>query len=197
MNAVRRGYRRPIASRSSAKRVLICCEGERTEVAYFKGFNSIAVLPIVHGCRKNHVDLVEHTASVMLDGVETYDETWCVFDTDNNSSTDILQAISIAKRKNIRIACSNMSFELWILLHFNQTPHASSIRDYTDRLNRLFNRHFKCPYSKTDPDLYDKLYPMQPDAIKNGKRLMNGKTINDIASEQPLTNVHELVLSLI
>ena len=48
----------------------------------------------------------------------SYDEVWCVFDVDNHPN--IHEARDMARDNDIFLAVSNESFELWLLLHFQE-----------------------------------------------------------------------------
>ena len=49
-----------------------------------------------------------------------YDAVWCVFDVDEHPQ--IADARQMARANGIELAISNPCFELWLLLHFRDSP---------------------------------------------------------------------------
>lgn len=120
----KREVQRGVGGRKRKPVVYIICEGEKTEITYFKGFRSrnslisINPLPSKYQAAK---ELVEHAHSKVKQfnySQEDGDEIWCVFDRDENTDYALEEAESLAEQNGYRIAYSNPSFELWFLLHF-------------------------------------------------------------------------------
>ncbi len=110
------------------------CEGARTEPEYIKalkqepevrarasvriGKDTIGIAPpltLVRAAVKAIDRAEEEKAEI--------DEVWCLFDVEwphNHPKLD--QTVALAKRKNVQIAVSNPSFELWLALHFRDCP---------------------------------------------------------------------------
>lgn len=56
---------------------------------------------------------------------DAYDEYWCVFDVDSHPR--LREAIQLASARQISIALSNPSIELWLIIHCrNQTAYLST-----------------------------------------------------------------------
>ena len=99
-NKVKRRKRRPI--------IYIICEGEETEIKYFKHFRSRNCLVEVTPMTSKHKaaeHLVKHARQLI--GQSEYrpkdgDEIWCVFDCDDNSN-EALRAATDAAEKNENI----------------------------------------------------------------------------------------------
>ncbi|MGV9311724.1 RloB family protein [Streptomyces sp. NPDC003691] len=127
----RRGkpLQRPASWREEQRRFLIYCEGECTEVQYFKGLRQeLKSLPVTiciggdHGEPKSlvrsairHKDRAPGSAA---DRRTPYDEVWCVVDVEAprpHPSFD--EAVSLARKADVKLAVSNPCFELWLLLH--------------------------------------------------------------------------------
>lgn len=192
-------------------RILIVCEGRKTEFHYFNGFkkildsfqksksNDMVVLNVKHAGNETTANqIVERAeyekASAKLD----YSEIWCVFDKDNdaqNSPSDYNKIIATdARNAGFKVAYSNPAFELWYLLHF---CYYDTELPYKDCCEKELARYLKEEYKKSDPKLFDKLQDKQTAAIKNAEILMKmweGKT--DFANHNPSTTVHELVKML-
>ena len=125
---------------------LILTEGTETEVNYFEGIRMIinqrfrvkeiqTNYPMkVQGIGRSTCVLVNE--AIKKQSRENYSEVWVVFDKDDN--TDFDEAIKLAKNNGINVAWSNESFELWILLHFQDLKTAISRDDYIKRLDSYF-----------------------------------------------------------
>ena len=106
------------------------CGGEATEPRYFHGLIRARKAPHVKvKVRPKGVGpsgLVEHAKRLLARGRDDVDQF-----------TDIPQAAKAA-RPDIRLAVSNPCFELWLLLHFEETP--PHCLDYAEAVRRL-RRH--------------------------------------------------------
>jgi len=197
--------RRQTKTRETRKRFLIVCEGERTEVNYFKAFTVPKKIEVmVKGEGKNSFSLVEKAIKIIdnLNKDDSFDQIWCVFDKDNCSKEQFNQAEGLAKQKNIKIAYSNEAFEIWFILHFQYLDIATSRSKYPKILTtqmkkyRLLNEQEK--YEKNREDMYEKLKPYQRTAITNAAKLIQDR---DEAKKHPFdanpsTTVQELVQEL-
>lgn len=63
-----------------------------------------------------------------------YDEVWCVFDRDDHERFD--DACQMARGNGFKLAVSNPSFELWLLLHFRDNPG----RQHRDKINEMLRK---------------------------------------------------------
>jgi hypothetical protein len=160
--------RRKRGQRPARNKMLIICEGEKTEPAYFKNYrtphNNIDVIPIPSG-RKYVGSIVTFARKKMQDlDIKGDDSIWCVFDCDANTDDTISAAYRNAG-KSINMCLSNPSFELWFLLHFSYID--ASLQN--EGLSGLLKRHIP-DYSKSG-DYYQLLKPRTDTAINNSKRL--------------------------
>lgn len=124
------------ATREPKRRLLVVCEGRVTEPQYLRGLerwvrnNSIEIkIPDKHGVPltlvKQAVELKESAdrqAKHEKDRFLAYDEVWCVFDVDEHPGLN--DARQLAQARGIELAVSNPCFELWLLLHFRESPGA-------------------------------------------------------------------------
>ena len=76
-------------------------------------------------------------------GLEDDDIRVAVFDSDAPSKEDIEEAVRIAKEKNVVIMTSNLSFEVWLLMHLADVSHVYTQEDYEDRLSQLLGRKYR------------------------------------------------------
>ncbi|MGV8112746.1 hypothetical protein SDC9_77489 [bioreactor metagenome] len=123
-----------------AKKVYIFCEGEETEVRYFKyfqGFSSnIDIIPFPNDNGKSDPLKLKENAELLFLGNETTapkfnlsieykDEIWFVIDTDRWNEGDKIQLLKdfcISKNTHSTqwfTVQSNPSFEIWLYYHFN------------------------------------------------------------------------------
>lgn len=192
------------------KRLLIVCEGTKTEPNYFnslyKNLNKKHLRIEVKGEGKVTLSLVEK-AIQLRDGDGEYDETWCVFDRDvkkenkrNKNQQDFNSAVQLAIKQGIRLAISNDAFELWYLLHYEYYTSETHRKDLNERLsdkNRLGTKYEK------KLDLYDKSFKeREQTAVRNAETLWNSynpsNEAKDIYDQEKLPDftdqlIHELI----
>ena len=197
--------RRQTKTRETRKRFLIVCEGEKTEVNYFKAFTVPKKIEVtVRGEGKNSLSLVNKAIQIIdnLKKDDSFDQIWCVFDKDNCSKEQFNQAEGLAKQKNIKIAYSNEAFEIWFILHFQYLDIATSRSEYltilTNQMKKYGLLNKKEKYEKNREDMYEKLKPYQTTAITNAAKLIQDR---DEAKKHPFdanpsTTVQELVQEL-
>ncbi|MBP7459927.1 MAG: RloB domain-containing protein [Candidatus Delongbacteria bacterium] len=184
--------------RSLRERILIICEGEKTEPHYFKKFpvNSGKLEILVHGTGKNTISLVDEAIQrrdKAISDRKDYNQVWCVFDKDSFSDDHFNRAIDKAVKNKIRVAYSNEAFELWYLLHFIYLDTAISRKDYCIRLSEQMG----VKYEKNAPDMYKRMKNMQITAIRNAERLYAGYSSTvTFTKRNPSTTVHRLVEEL-
>ena len=177
-------------------RILIVCEGAKTEPNYFKRFPVAEVFDVeVIGTGRNTDSLVEDAIRrrnrAESDG-QPFNEVWCVFDRDSFTPQNFNRARQIAFNEHIRTAMSHEAFELWYLLHFNFHDAGISRKTYGDRLTQALNQK----YLKNMPNIYDLLIGRQADAIRNATTLLNRYPRWNPEAHNPSTNVHQLVQRL-
>ena len=101
------------------RRILIVCEGEKTEPNYFRKFpdNPEVYDRIdIHGTGYNTISLVNEAIKLKEEARnrrEPYIEVWCVFDKDDFSDEQFRNAIILAEKNKIECAYSIEAFELW------------------------------------------------------------------------------------
>src|SRR5215218_5420439 len=129
--------RRP--TRVVGRKIIIACEGEKTELEYFEAIRISLRLPTL----KVHVIHPDGTdpRTIVLEAIAqrsirerdkawtTEDSSWAVYDGDEHqliNPNNWNDAIQLAASKNIKLAVSNPCFELWYVLHFQpQTANLS------------------------------------------------------------------------
>lgn len=163
-------------------RILIVCEGKKTEPNYFRA--------LINHVNKNGVYVVdtdENSITVTIDGTyegdgentksviktalklkdkeemagNSYDCVWVVFDRDSFPKEKFNTAIAMASQHNLRCAYSNEAFELWYLFHFVNRVTAMSRKEYEKAIENQINA-FADVKKKKDVDLckqYKKDFP--------------------------------------
>ena len=194
----RRKSKRKIKTRDLVERILIVCEGEKTEPNYFRAFpkdeNRCYVKPMGVGCVTK--SLVKRAIEIRKISSPPFNKVWCVFDKDDCPDRDFNDAIQMAKSNNMDVAYSNEAFELWYLLHFSRYYSAMTRDQYQEKLGELLGHK----YEKNSEKMYDELRNKQDTAIRNAERLLehyieiDGKIIPE--KHNPSTTVHELVIEL-
>lgn len=184
---------RRVAIRDERIRILIVCEGKKTEPLYFKGFRITSVNLVIEPAGAIHTSVVSKAIDILQEDSD-YEEVWCVFDRDKHPSNrhDLRQfndAIQLAQHHGIKVAYSNDAFELWYLLHFGYYDTQMTRMDYISKLSRLLPGG----YQKNDPNMYTMLEGRMDDAIRNAKRLYDMCDKNDPGNADPSTTVFILV----
>jgi hypothetical protein len=189
---------RRIEGTRQSRRILIVCEGEKTEPNYFKAFpeNPHVYDEIdIRGVGYNTISLVEKAMQLKNEAQKNrtpYQEVWCVFDRDSFPWESFKKAIALAKREKIRCAYSIEAFEIWYLLHFGYYDAALSRTQYKEKLtDRL-----KIKYLKNDTEMYERLKDKQEIAIQNAKKLYSFQYFKLIQDQNPVTTVFDLVEKL-
>ncbi len=177
------------------ERILIVCEGTRTEPEYFRAFRAPSAAVKVVGTGFNTLSLVQEAHRLSSEALRTgspYDQVWCVFDRDSFPAEQVGAALNLAEKHRIRTAFSNEAFEIWYLLHFDYVDTAFSRSQYAGKLSTRLAK----PYRKNDPGLYRDLLPMQSTAISNAQRLLERYVPRNPPEDNPSTEVHLLVMVL-
>jgi len=156
--------------RSKSKRRLnpvlhIFCEGEKTEPNYINGYldkffpgnRSMKVIK-VEPTRKNTPNQLVDEAVKMKKKSPSGDVFWAVYDRESeqkHSSSLHVKAYNKAKGNNVEIALSNVCFEVWIVLHFEET--AGPYHCYDDLRKKSPLRSHLPDYDKSDSNIFRKL----------------------------------------
>lgn len=189
-------------------RILIMCEGQKTEPNYFVGFKLKLIIESVRGGDALYV--VEQ--ALKYSEKKEFDEVWCVFDRDIHISnpqperfneairiiqkfnvlTDDEKPKSLKKVKKFYYAYSNDAFELWYILHYDYMHASKTRQEYSDMITTRMGKKYK----KNDPSMYDSLIDLQPTAIRNAAKLLNEYPTPNPEKDNPSTTVHILVQEL-
>lgn len=158
------------------KRILILCEGESEQI-YLKGvkknyFNRLSSVEIeVYkpndfsplGLTKEAIKKIKSAKKEY-----PYSSVWIVFDKDGHEDIDRAFNISSQNKPKINVAFSNICFEYWILLHFEQKKQP--FQDCKHIIKYIEKTH-KFEYSKT-MNIYEALKTRTDKALKNSDWLL-------------------------
>lgn len=212
---------------------IIFTEDKTSERLYFESFQTTNLKINVVENQKSKMENV-FRAIKYCEQKKAFDKeinVWCVFDRDFNGNPGILDKAEIsfdesthtAKRNNIKVAWSNDSFELWVLLHYEDVnPKEPLLRSkYYERLTEILkadtkiNSDFCVAIGNGTFNYYDDIKSLNPfknhilpilknetrrtAAIKRAERLENHHTTHTDKPHEmcPCTMVHHLVKELL
>ena len=194
--------KRPAGKLDELKFFLIVTEG-KTEKQYFDHFRSPTTQRIWSVDKQDSkVSLVKKAIELrdQLIKEERYtegDETWVVFDRDidpkkPNDKATFNDALLLAEKDSIKVAYSNDSFELWLLLHIQVVSTAMHRDDVEKKLKEHLGSY------KHGEDVFDKINDKYVEALKRAKQML--KQANDSKTSpvdaNPSTTVHLLTEEL-
>lgn len=177
------------------KRILIVCEGGKTEPNYFRCFRVSSAVVEVLGEGYNTESLVWRAIEKRDEAKENdaeFQKVWCVFDKNSFPALNFNNALALARQENIKVAYSNEAFEIWYLLHYDYIDSALS----RDQYGRMLTSRLGYTYEKNSEDMYEGLLNRQEDAIRNSERLLQNYNPQNPARDNPSTTVHLLVNEL-
>lgn len=190
-------------TREPKPRLLVVCEGHRTEPEYIRGYlavhRQVAVEVVIHperGDPKKVVELAKEARSSAEarrrrhgDPFLAYDQVWCVFDRDDHER--FWEAVRMAQDNGLQLAVSNPCFELWLLLHFRESPGAR----HRDELRTLLRKDHLPGYDKGVR--FDDLIAGVRDAIRRAERLaQDAERLDEDPYKNPTTGVFRLLRAI-
>jgi hypothetical protein len=198
-----RDLKRRASRRSSYDKVLIVCEGEKTEPNYFielvnyYKLNS-ANVEIDGSCGsspKSVLRRAEKLAKTEQDKGDGYDRIYCVFDKDSHETYEETKA-KIALKKPAGLFFHIVSipcFEYWLLLHFQYTTKPFSASGNSSISNEVLKelKRVMPEYSKGDEKVFCALLQQLEFAKQNALRATI--EVENNFTDNPSTHIHELV----
>lgn len=146
-------------------KVLIVCEGSKTEPNYFQSFSlmknssSLVFEVIPDGGGINTLAVVDKAIELRDKAAQRqipYDSVWAVFDKDGFPDSDFDNAIQKAEQNGIGCAWSNEAFELWYVYHFDNRSTPMSRTNYqsviTSRVRERLGKN-SYNYKKNDVEM--------------------------------------------
>lgn len=194
--------RRRAGSRKENKFIFIVSEGECTEPNYFKKINielrySGVTIKTPRFPETDPLSLVHRAINIKKKPKECNislkegDEIYCAYDVDENLDEDLEAAERLAEANGIKILLSNPCFEIWILLHFEQTSRTYQRDELYLQVKKYIKNFEKCL------EIYPLIKGQQNFAIENAERLNNIHEENEISLScracNPSTQVFRLI----
>jgi len=153
------------------KRILILCEGESEQI-YLKGVkktyynrNSSIEVELYQPNDFSPLGLTYEAKKKIKEAKKEYPyfSVWIVFDKDDHKNIDQAFNAAIQNKPEIKIAFSNICFEYWVLMHFEQKksyfPSSAHLIKYLEKTHSF-------EYSKT-MNIYEALKDRTEFALKN------------------------------
>ena len=182
--------------------ILIVCEGENPEVAYFKGLRHFLKLDSnrikIQQAKNGNSPMQIVNESLALHKDDTFDRIFCVFDKDTHTTyQSAMKKIKDLQdsKKSIPIVAINSvpCFEFWLLLHFENTSR-EYVQKGADRVKDQLERKLKdyLPgYDSSLKNIFALTEPSLEQAVKRAKLLNQNK--EKAGTDNPSTKVYELV----
>jgi hypothetical protein len=179
--------------------IFIICEGEKTEINYFKSFQKEHKMTNLHIEKSQYgntpMNIVQH-------GKEKYRDTdcdtvYCVFDKDEHA--DYCKAVTHINngREPLISITSVPCFEYWFLLHFCETdrPYKKTGKKSAAELLIKDLKKYIPKYKKNAEDMYSILREYMQIAIERAKKIDEQQ--KKAGTDDPSTKVHLLIEALI
>ncbi|MGL4937089.1 RloB family protein [Shewanella sp.] len=183
-------------------RVLIVCEGAKTEPVYFTDLKdhyglSTANIAITPARGSDPVSVVKHAKALQQQEQrqgEQFDRVYCVFDRDEHSNFAAANvSLDSLRSKHFYAARSWPCFEYWLLLHYGyqRAPFQPEAGKTAAQVCQSMLKANLPSYSKGMRGVFSALLPTLDSAIAHAKRVEQDVTATGEAN--PSTEVHHLV----
>lgn len=200
--------KRQKAKRAPYDRILIVCEGAKTEPNYLKEIRDTYRLSTANieicgeECGSDPRSVVNYAID-KFNRDQDYNKVYCVIDRDKHATFDAaidkLRQTRLGKGTPFTSIISVPCFEFWLLLHFAYTTRqfcAPGATSNCDLVIRELNKPSRIPdYRKGALNIFSLTKGRLPNAIKNAKRLKQHN--HSAGTDNPTTDLHELVEYLI
>lgn len=200
----RRELRRRASKRDPYAKILIVCEGEKTEPLYFtdaRNYYSLntANIEVCGDSGSDPISILRYAKQRYReekDAGDAFDRVYCVFDKDAHHHYDIaLQKIAAQKPLNCFFAITSVPcFEYWLLLHYvySTKPYVGLPgKSAGDQLVADLKKNYFPGYLKGSASVFTERIGELDFAINNAKRSL--QAAEAAYTDNPTTHVHELV----
>jgi hypothetical protein len=195
------------------KKILIVCEGEKTEPIYFRFLRNTLHLPsqlinveIVPGdeCGSAAKSVVDYAIKKIREHRKDspFDLVWCLIDTETPPQPTLNDAydrvVSYKPPRGMQakpqIILSNPCFEFWYILHFKKTSRTFT---YNHEVISLLKKDLSI-YEKSDKTIPERIYNRTGIAIRNAELVLkeNHNNSEDLRNCNSSTHVHRIVKHL-
>ncbi|GGP44547.1 RloB family protein [Shewanella saliphila] len=198
---------RKLGNRKPYAKILIVCEGSKTEPLYFKELirhHKLASANVVvdQNVETCPLKLFRHAKKIAKEHIKIgmpFDQVYCVFDKDSHVHYEEAKRsiASMANKTTVYKAITSVpSFEYWLLLHFKNTTkpfdRAGKKSPADVVLSELKSEYIG--YSKAKKNVYSELIDKLDEAIKNAE--LSRKSALELGTDNPSTEVDGLVIAL-
>ncbi|EGZ49953.1 RloB family protein [Neisseria wadsworthii] len=194
-------HQRKVACRQPYERILIVCEGEKTEPYYFQGLcDSLSLhtanVEITGNCGSSPKSVFERALEIFKESEKQrnpFDKVYCVFDKDNHSCYDeTIRKITSQQPKNTFFAITSIPcFEYWLLLHFQYTTQP--FNNAVSVMSKL--KEFILDYEKGNSKIFQVVKDSVKFAIENARRANTEAEQNH--TDNPTTLMPEIIEKLL
>ncbi|VAX03989.1 hypothetical protein MNBD_GAMMA19-755 [hydrothermal vent metagenome] len=189
------------ANRKPYDKVLIVCEGEKTEPNYFKELKDYCKLDsatITGDCGSSPMNVVDYAWDIYCEAEkagDAFDRVFCVFDKDAHGDYQaaIDKLTRMRPRKVFEAITSVPCFEYWLLLHFDYTDrpfHATGKNSIAGMVLQELKQKWP-EYEKAVHGAFEQRLRQLEYAKTNAARAL--KTAQANGTDNPCTQIHELV----
>ena len=191
-----------LPTREEYDKILIVCEGEKTEPNYFNEIVghyrlSVANVVVTGKCGSNPKSVFEKAKQLYKEEKnkgDSYDKVYCVFDKDEHVNFEEICYSINKKRPSDTFFCitSIPCFEYWLLLHYKDTSapfFKTQNKSASDKVIEELKKYDKS-YKKKNTGIFLETIDMLDEAIERAERIY--KQQHD-EHPNPSTKVHELV----
>lgn len=195
-----RDLKRPPPKREPYDRVLIVCEGSKTEPTYFTelknsyGLSSanIAITPASGSDPLSVVNFAKQEQQKERKQGDKYDRVYCVFDRDQHTNFDAA-GIAIKGAADLYSARSWPCFEYWLLLHYGyqRAPFHPSANKTAAQICLSRLKEQLPNYDKGMQGIFATLSTKLDEALQYAARVQNDASAT--GEPNPSTEVHQLV----
>lgn len=193
---------KPAGTKQPRKHILIVCEGENTEVDYFKHFRSpnVTIIPIGIGMSTTKLvkEVEKHCKEMEKRKKIKFDEIWVVFDKDEN--TDFEEAIRLAESKKYKVAYSNQAFEYWFVLHFQDhqggAMHRSTYAGIINEQLQKYGVYYDDKSKHVSDDMFEIMLTSLQVAYDRACKLYALKKKCKQETQESVTTVQHLIKSI-
>lgn len=178
-------------TRKPRRRIVLSCEGNVTEIQYFRHFENMrddVYIKFLNNRRHKSAPVF------VVDALKKYlieeplmgaDEAWAVIDYDERPAQMIQSVIDALKDigKNVHLALSNPNFEFWLLLHFEDGTGVQTKKECNAKIAKYISN-----YDKSIPE---KVFAHIEKAIDRAEAI--DKRSNTLWPQKSGTTVYKLV----
>lgn len=202
----RQSLERRVARRAPYKKILIVCEGEKTEPHYFKGARDYYSLNTVNvevrgDCASDPMSIVKFAKQRYReekDAGDPFDQIYCVFDKDGHTTyAEAIEALKSAIPSPTYFTINSVpSFEYWLLLHFIYSTRPYDALPGNSSANQVLTelKNYLPEYHKSQQTIFIDLISQLQQAKHYAELALKESSRNQ--TDNPSTRVHQLIATL-